>query len=158
MAIVTNYAEEIYGVPDANVPQLRGEPDYAQKRGNRYIAGGSVANLAGDNNGSKYRLCRLPSNCILHPDTVIDLQSWGFTVANLGTDLDPDALLAVADTSALSDVSNPITLFGATWNKPLWEQLGMSSDPGGEIEISIHTAADAGGAGSADFEFHYLHY
>lgn len=155
MAVVDIQSEEVFGILDP-ATQVRGEADYTFARGTKYVATGRVANLATDNNGSKYRLVRLPSSAVLHPDTVIDLQSWGYAVATIGTDDDPDALLASVTIAGLSDVTSPIAHGDAKWGKPLWQQLGMAEDPRSEITLSIHTAADAAGAGSATFEIHWL--
>lgn len=152
MPIVHLKSPEIFGAVDAITGRQHG-PDYHQARGVKMYTEGSIANAADDSDTSTYTLVELPSNAILDPESTIDLQSWGFGVANIGIDSDHDALLAVADTTVLADVSTftDLGLFGTKWNKPLWEQVGLSEDPGGTIPIRIFTAAGAAGAGSATF-------
>lgn len=119
---------------------------------------GTVACAATDSNGSVYRLWRMPSRAILHPVTVLDLQDWGYAACTVGlaradgATLTANGLLSVADVSALSAVSSPIAAFGAKWGKPIWEAAGLSADPGGLVDVVITTAANATGAGTADFD------
>lgn len=155
MAIVENFSDEVFGVLDPT-SGIRGEADYTFARGTRYVATGRIANAATDNSGSMYRLVELPSNAILHPDTKIDLQGWGFAAATVGTDTDTDALLSSVTVSGLSAPSAPIAHGDAKWGKPLWQQLGMTEDPRTQIALSIHTVADAASAGAATFEIHWL--
>lgn len=152
MAIEHLKSEEVFG-PIDSITGRHGAPDYRQARGVKFVAEGSITHAADASSGSTYTLIELPSTAILDPDCTIDLQSWGFTIAKIGIDSDTDALLSVADTGALGDVSvfTNLTLFGSKWNQPLWEQLGLSEDPGGKIALKIFTEAGAGGAGSAKF-------
>lgn len=152
MPIVKLKSEEVFGPVDS-ITGRHGAPDYRQARGVKFSAEGKVANAATDLSGSTYTLAEIPSTAILDPDCTIDLQNWGFTIAKIGIDSDTDALLSVADTGVLADVSKftDLGLFGTKWNKPLWEQLGLAADPGGKIALKIFTEANAGGAGSAPF-------
>lgn len=154
MPVVTEFSPDIYGVLDAN-GILRGTPDYRKTRAGVHVTQGTITNAAGDESGSKYRIAKLPSSVILLPESVIDLQSWGFVIAKIGLDADTDALLSVADTTALSDVSSPIAHGDSRWGKELWEQLGLAEDPAGDLEISIHTEANAAGAGTATFALYW---
>lgn len=133
--------------------------DPIRNRGLLRAAVGTVANLATDSNGSVYRLVTVPSRAILRPESKIDLQNWGYAAATVGlarergATLTANGLLASVTISGLSAESTPIALFGTKWAEPLWEQAGLSEDPGGNLDIIIATAANATGAGSATFDF-----
>lgn len=131
--------------------------DPLRNRGMLRSAIGTVANLAGDSNGSVYRLWAMPSRAILRPETKVDLQDWGFASARIGLaqdgiTLEADGLLGATTVSGLSDVTTPIALFGAKWGMPVWEAAGLAADPGGVLDVVITTGADAAGAGSATFD------
>ena len=152
MAVITQYAAEVFG---ATVGGIRGAPDYTSSHGTYRVTSGKVTCAASDSSGSTYWLARLPSTVILRPESKIDLQAWGFTIAKIGIVTDTDALLSVADTTGLSDVSTFLAFDDAKWNKPLWEQLGLASDPGSTFDIGLFTEAAASGSGDAPFEFHW---
>ena len=154
MAIRTVLTEQTYGALDVQTNVRRAAPAITRS-GNVYVASGTAVCLASDSNGSIYRLAQIPSWAILRETSQIDLQSWGFTIARVGIESDTDALLSVANTAGLSAVSTFFAFGAATWNKQLWEQLGLSEDPRQMIDISIFTEADAGGAGTAPFAFEY---
>jgi hypothetical protein len=121
------------------------------------VAAGVVANAAGDSQNSVYLLAKLPSNAVLLPQTTLDLQDLGFAACKLGVTGAITGLLTVADVSALSAVSTPIAIFGAKWNKPLWEACGLSADPGGDLDIIVTCdGGNATGAGTVDFEIWFL--
>lgn len=119
---------------------------------------GRVDNAADDSDTSVYRLFRLPSRAILRPETKVDLQNWGFAAATIGlakadgATLTEDGLLGTVTVSGLSAASEPIVVFGAKWGEPVWEQAGLSADPGGMLDVVIGTAAGAAGAGHALFD------
>lgn len=128
---------------------------------NRFLirgAIGTVANAATDSDTSVYRLWRMPARAILRPETLVDLQSWGFAAATLGlaavdgNTLTEDGLLGSQTVSGLSAPSAPIAAFGAKWGLPVWEQAGLAADPGGMVDVIIGTAAGAAGAGTATFD------
>lgn len=117
------------------------------------VASGTVANAATDSQNSVYKLAQIPSTAILSRHTLIDLQNLGFAACKVGVPGAIAGLLTVADVSALSAASAPITLGSAKWNKPLWEACGLSADPGGFLDIIITCdGGNATGAGDVDFE------
>lgn len=124
-----------------------------------------VANANGDSIASTYRLFRLPSNCFVRDLdlTSADIGSTGIadvglyyptTHPNGGTVIDVDAF-----GSAVSLKDGAISLAtqrfesGAAaglytnYNKRLWEQAGLTSDPGGEFDVvlTLTAAHDAAG-------------
>lgn len=130
-------------------------PDPKKARGKLAVATGTLANLATDLSGSKYRLVDLPSNCILQPGTFFDVENDGFAQIVIGTEDDTDAL--VDQTKATENIVTPIVAGDANHGKELWEVLGLAADPGGMISLWKHAEANATGAGSMPFAVHYLH-
>ncbi|MEM9782734.1 MAG: hypothetical protein AAF899_09680 [Pseudomonadota bacterium] len=129
-------------------------PDAVQTKGVRRAAVGTVTNLADDETGSTFRLCSIPSHAILHPDTVIDVQAWGFAQVVIGSAAIPDQL--VDQTRATENLVTPFAWGDANHGKRLWELLGMATDPGTLIDIYAHAEANATGAGTMPFAFEWI--
>jgi hypothetical protein len=110
---------------------------------------GSVANVAGDSNNSSYLLASVPSHAIMHPNTLFDVQNWGFAQAVIGSKAIQDQILDVAKSAATTQ--SPFAFGDANHGKELWDVLGMAADPGGTIEIYAHAEANATGAGTMPF-------
>ncbi len=150
MPIVNGRSDLIHDYTDpTSVP-----PDPQNARGRLVVATGILANSATDLNTSKYHLADLPSNCILMPGTFFDVAADGFAQIVIGTKEDTDAL--VDQTKATENIVHPITEGDANHGKQLWQVLGMAADPQGLIGIWKHAEANATGAGSMPFAFHYL--
>lgn len=134
---------------------------------------------------STYKMVRLPSNCKiksikLTADAALDTStglaldvgayySDAPTTGNL--DGTPVALagtsIAVACFSAInvgfrSSALGPIDALGALAvakrNQPLWQAVGLTSDPGGFIDIvvAVHTAASSAGGGNLGIDVNYV--
>ncbi|MDZ7919981.1 hypothetical protein [Rhodoferax sp.] len=130
--------------------------DPAKQRGRPFAATGSVANGATDSIGSKYLICRVPSEAILDTRTFFKVDTWGFANIRIGTFTDPAAL--VSQTRALEAVATPVDVGDAKHGMPFWQACGMAADPGGEIAVYMHgLVADATAAGTCRFEVHYRH-
>lgn len=130
-----------------------GDVDPARARGRPITVQASVFNGATDSAGSTYLLCRLPSAAILTASTTFKADGWGFAVTSVGTLTDVDALFQANKNAAHAPITRNAA---ASHGKPLWELLGLASDPGGEIALYAHGIADAAAAGSMNFEIHYL--
>lgn len=113
-----------------------GTADPAKARGGQYVAIDTIANALTDSVGSKYLLARLPSECILDERTQFKVDTWGYANIRIGTLTDPAAL--VSQTRATGTTVTPIVFGDAKHGLPLWQQLGMAADPGGEIGIYAH--------------------
>lgn len=135
-------------------PNALGNADPAKARGRRIVSVDTATNLATDNSGSKYLIGMFPSECILTVGTNFKVDNWGYAAIRIGTFSDPAALVSVLK-SAGANVT-PIAMGDSRHGKPLWQQLGMAADPGGEIGLYIHGIADATGAGTMLYEIHYL--
>jgi hypothetical protein len=122
--------------------------------GKYLVAQDTVANGASDSSGSTYLLAYLPSDCILMPATSFLVSATGFVAVRIGTYDDVDALVAAAKADAATQ--SPIAFGGAFHGKRLWETLGLAKDPGGLIPLYQHAIANATGAGTMKFAFHYL--
>lgn len=135
-------------------PNALGTADPTKARGRRIVCVDTVANLASDNSGSKYLIGMFPSECILTHDTIFKVDGWGYAAIRVGTFTDPAALVSVLKSAGAT--VKPIAQCDARHGKPLWQQLGLAADPGGEIGLYIHGIADATGAGTMLYEIHYL--
>lgn len=130
-----------------------GDVDPARARGRPITVQFTVTNAADDSSGSTYLLCRLPSYAILTASTTFKADTWGFATTSIGTLTDVDALFQALKNAAHA----PITRNGTGQHGvPLWQLLGLASDPGGEIALYAHAIANATGAGSMRGEIHYL--
>lgn len=122
--------------------------------GKKSHATGTVANAAADSSGSTYKLCEVPSYAMLVEDTFFDVEAWGFAQIVIGTKTDATAL--VNQTKATETIVQPVAIGDANHGKRLWEVLGMANDPGGNIGIYVHAAANATGAGSMPFRISWM--
>lgn len=147
MAVVTRQSS-LYR-PDDN-----GLLDPVDTAGRLIIKNGVVTNAADDSANSTFRICDLPSYCILHSLSGFDVAAWGFAQVRVGTLTDNDALLSVAKSAGA--VARPVQFGDTRTGKPLWEVLGLTEDPGGVIPIFAHAIAAATAAGSMRFEIAYL--
>ena len=129
-------------------------PDALKVKGVVRRATGKVVNAASDSSGSIYKLIRLRSDVILGPGTFFHNAGWGFATTRVGV-LGSLAALFTKTTSA-STTESPITQIEAASGQRLWEQLGLSADPKGEIELVASAAADAVGAGAMPFVIEWM--
>ena len=93
--------------------------------------------------GDTLKLLTLPSNARIHGDSLVswdDLASSGSPTMDIGIGSvdsnltsDPDALLNGLDVTGAG--TNKLVSDHANYGKKLWELAGLSSDPGGEIDI-----------------------
>ncbi len=113
---------------------------------------GTVNCLATDESGSEYTLLDIPASAVMLPESAIKTTGWGFAQAVIGIDDDTDALLDVTKATGGATGNNPITIFDAKWNMPIWAQLGMAEAPLNFITLKVFTAADATGDGQIDFD------
>lgn len=141
-------------VVSAKSPNATGNVDPARARGRPVVCADTMTNAATDNTGSKYLIGMFPSECILGKDTFFKVDTWGFADIRIGTFTDPAAL--VSQTRATAAIVSPIAQADARHGLPLWQQLGMAADPGGEIGLYMHgSVANATGAGTSKYEVHY---
>lgn len=119
---------------------------------------GTVSCEATDETGSMYLLCTVPASAIMLPESAIKTTAWGFAQAVIGVEGDTDALLDVTKATGGATGNNPITIFGANWNVPIWQQLGMTEDPGNSVDIYVFTEADATIAGQIDFDLQFANH
>ena len=147
MPVVTSFS-------DIATPTIAADP--ARARGRPIKAVGNVANLSTDSQNSKYKLADLPSEAILQPGTFFKVDLWGYADIRIGTFTDPAAL--VSQLRSAGATVTPIANGDARHGQPLWQALGMASDPGGVIGIWAHgNVAAPTGAGSMRFALDYLH-
>ena len=132
-------------------------PAAASRDGKQHVIQGAVTNAAGNNSGSTYKLFTLPWTAILLPITAFRTDTWGFAQVQIGTLSTPLGILNAA--KGVSTTGQlPITIFGAKWNKPLWEAIGLAAMPTdtGFADIYATTIADATGAGTLSFHVEYV--
>lgn len=151
MAVVNGKSDLIHDPLDStSVP-----PDAKRQAGRLITQRGSVANLATDNNLSKYKLAEVPARAIPTANCFFDVASWGFAQVVIGTETDTDAL--VDQTKVTENIVRPIADGDANHDKEWWEILGLSAVPeSGVIELWAHAEADAAGAGSMVFQLQHL--
>lgn len=119
---------------------------------------GTLELTAADDIGSTYRFATVPSNAVMHSLRIYcdDVGNAGDldigiyqTTANGGAVVDADVFAAAVDVNAAAlngtDVLNEsaVTAWGLEdAEKPLWQALGLSSDPGIDYDI-VATATEA---------------
>jgi len=147
MAIV-NKKSSVYGTNATGYTA----PNSSSRAGRITRIVGSVSCEATDNAKSTYVVCDVASSAILLPESAIKTTGWGFAQAIVGVATATTGLLNVSKATGGASGNKPVTIFGAKWNKPIWEQLGLSADPNKPLTLIISTIADATGAGAIDFD------
>jgi hypothetical protein len=146
---IRNVKSTVFGLTGATYTP----PNAAARDGKVHHISGTVANIVGDNTGSRYHLFTLPATAIILPQSLIRTDAWGFAQAVVGTVGFTTGLLNVARATGGAGGNALATVFAADWNSPLWEQLGMSAPPTQNmIDIEAFTIADATGAGTLSFD------
>ena len=109
---------------------------------------GFVTAAAADDSNSRYRLARVPSNCIVRQVILSSIAQGGSAAANVGVYratadggavVDDDlfaAGISVVSAVAHTDITNQSTNYtAAKREQPLWQAAGLTSDPGGDLDI-----------------------
>lgn len=137
-----------------------------------FISKGMVEVAAADDNASVYRLVRVPSNAYIHSirhfnDAITSLNSADLgvyqTAENGGAVVDADFFGSAIDLSSLNKTGTEIAYEanGASQfnidmtEKPLWQALGLTSDPGRDYDICFTAGADPAGAGTVVLHVRY---
>ncbi|MEO0859228.1 MAG: hypothetical protein AAFY65_01345 [Pseudomonadota bacterium] len=116
-----------------------------------YVTTGMVTNEADDSFGSTFLLCELPSTCYLDPATFFTVGAWGFDLIRIGTADEISALVGQA--KSVGSLIQPVAAGDADYDRPLWQVLDLTEDPGGNIAIYAHAAGAATAAGQMRFRF-----
>jgi len=130
---------------------------------------GTLETNADDSSASVYRMVQVPSNCrvsqvLLYTD---DLGTTGTmdigiyqTTQNGGAEVDADHFASAVDVNAAAlnavDVTHESGVFGLEdAEKPLWEALGLSSDPGIMYDVCVTLRAAITAAGTVTLKARY---
>lgn len=151
----------------------------------REACGGFVTAVAADAAGSTYRLTRIPSNAkvkhvfltseaqgagavqigVYYSDSTVDgtqpsLQ--GLVVPTTGVNFFANDVSIAALVNSVDQVFQNTATAGANnpslANQPLWQALGLTSDPGGYFDIvaTVHTTAITTGTGRIQIAVQYI--
>lgn len=120
--------------------------------------------------GSTYRMFEVPSNCrvdqlLLYCDDVgnagaIDIGVYQ-TTANGGAVVDADFFASAVDINTAALNGSDVTHESGVYNiddveKPLWQALGLSSDPGIFYDIVLTSTTAAGTGGTVSLKGYYV--
>lgn len=136
---------------------------------------GVIEAVSGDSIDSQYRLARINSgdrisrvllSCDAITDAAVDIGIYDVAAVNAGAVVDADFFasgqsLASAqvnlDVTHEADAADAGVGFGlADVEKPLWQALGLSSDPGKQYDIVATLTAAAGAAGTVVLRVQYV--
>lgn len=145
----------------------------------RRVTGGVIA-VDGDDTSSTYKLCRFPSNAVIKNVRIMsriasagsgdlniaysDSTTDGTQPALQGTIPQISAannkLFGAAKSLVLAGVNTEATFYNTYYtearrNQPIWQALGLATDPGGffDLQINITTSVTTGGQVSADVDY-----
>lgn len=129
---------------------------------------GNVESVSGDNTGSTYRLLRIPSNArvpqvLLSNDALAGAAAGDVglyqTADNGGAVVDADffasAVSLVAAASKVDVTLESGVIDFANLEQPLWELLGLLTDPFVDYDVAVTLTADSAAAGSVTAEVEY---
>lgn len=171
MAVVTRNATAVTNADAAS-----------QTNNSQKIAGGrlredvgTIEAVSGDSISSVYRLARVKSGArisqvLLSCDAISscagDIGIYDITSVNSGAVVDADffasaqslaSALVNADVTHEADAADAGAGFGhADVEKPLWQALGLTSDPGKLYDIAVTLTAAAGAAGTVSMKVRYV--
>lgn len=136
---------------------------------------GFVEATATDSIGSVYRLMRIKSGdrvsrLLLSCDAITtaagNIGIYDITAVNAGAVVDADFFASAQDLSAAlvnvdvtheADAADAGTGFGlADIEKPLWQALGLATDPGKQYDVAVTLTAAATGAGTVGLKLQYI--
>lgn len=131
-------------------------PNAAARDGRIHRVAGRITNAADDDSGSTFLMAEIPWAAILLHASLIRTDQWGYAQAVIGVPGTPTGLLNVARATGGTSGNLPVTAFGADWNLPFWQQLGLSAMPTTPFAaLTAFAQANATGAGTLDFDLHY---
>lgn len=116
----------------------------------------SLETVSGDSSDMRYLMVRLPADAVisslstLHHDAIS-----GLTNVSFGDDNDPDGLMSASSLAAAGSKSLLSAVNIASLGKRLWELLGYSEDPGGELELSLYLNSTVSVAGTVLLDLYY---
>ena len=136
---------------------------------------GTLEAVSGDSIGSTYRMCRVPSNArisrvLLSSDAITtcaaDVGIYDVASVSSGAVVDADffasgqslaTALANLDVTHEADAADAGAGFGiGDVEKPLWQALGLTADPGKQYDVVVTLTAAAGSAGTVSLKVQYV--
>lgn len=156
MAIRTDVKADTFGNVSAGAYAA---PFASARDGRIHRTAGRVSALISDNTGSRFLIAQIPSSAIILPQSFIRTDNWAFAQAVIGTLAVPTGLLNVAKATGGATGNALVTIFGAKWAQPAWQQAGLAAAPVNPLmDIFAHAIADATVAGTIDFDIWYANH
>jgi hypothetical protein len=153
MAVVTKYGT---GYPDPT-SKVEVDADFAEAHVKSIVSQIGITN--GDSINSKYYVGRVPSNAIIDPSSVYtNAAITGVTSFDLGFVGAVNALVAAVSLAVASTapVNATVAVTAANQVKRAWQLAGLTSDPGGFLDIFATINAAATATGVVNFFLKFL--
>lgn len=130
---------------------------------------GTLEAVSGDSIASVYRLARVPSNArvsrvLIGCDAITtcagDVGVYDIASVNSGAVIDADFFASAQSLATAivvnTDVTHESGIYGVeSVEKPLWQALGLTADPGKLYDIAVTLTAAAGSAGTVSLKVQY---
>lgn len=129
---------------------------------------GSVVSLAADDTGSRYKMCEVPSAAIVRA-VYLSSVAQGAGAVNIGVyrttadggaavsaSLFAAALSVVAAVTRAEATNQSTTYTAAKREQPLWQAAGLTSDPGGMLDIVVAPSTTFTNGGAVAVEVQYV--
>lgn len=152
MAVVTGYGNGYKDPAAINAAKAL----FAEGRVRMITSKVAVAN--GDSVNSVYNFGKVPSNSVLDPASAIYYTALGAgALMQLGVGTSAAALMAAQDVSAAGSqtIAGKGTVTAANMAKQAWELAGLTSDPGGTLDVYGTLTGAAAAAGSVTAAIKY---
>ena len=136
---------------------------------------GTLEAVSGDSIGSTYRMCRIASNarisrvlvsCDAITTCAADIGIYNVASVSSGAVVDADffgSAVSLATALSNSDITHEADAADAgagfgnqDVEKPLWQALGLSADPGRVYDVVVTLTAAAGSAGTVNLKVQYV--
>ena len=129
---------------------------------------GYVTAAAADDTASRYRMCELPSNAFIVAVYIASVAQGGSAAVDVGVYRNTADGAAVCDADLFgsavslvsvvprSDITNESTVSTpAVREQPLWQAAGLTSDPGGTLDVVVTPTAALTNGGLLSVEVLY---
>lgn len=154
MAVVTKYGSKVITLLDAEPPVF---PAKGLNGGRVHYATDKVEIASGDSSTSTFTLARIPYDAVILPGSLLYHDAiTSVTDADIGTSDDPNGLADALDISSAGSKQVLEQVDIANYYKPLWELVGLTSNPGGLADIIVTINNNAGAAGTLSLHLQYV--
>ncbi len=148
---------DFYGTEFTKTREPRDMIDVAKNHGRVRIAIDEIESLAAWAVADRIFLAKIPSNAVLLAESTLYFDDLGTApTLDFGDAVDPNGLATVISAATAGSASLLEGVDISNYGKRLWEMLGHTSDPGGQIDLFLTIVGDIDAAGTIKSVIFYV--